>query len=366
VAGGLTVASLWACSVIVGRQATARGNGDVPYGESVALLLAVGLAGPSALMAMVAAFGPLTRRPSRGLLRAVLGLALAGLMALTTVIWLLFMALEVVSVSLTRDRRDAELSLARMQDGVTAIDGVTGVRDPLQVGADLASGYNLHLTADVDPALSRTDRLAVLDRISQVLAEQQTTHRRTLVLARIGDVSLGVSANADQNPYRLSIADDVLASGPARSVLVTWPSQGDDLVDDTSRDVWVVVGAVTGDPAELAEAAMRTAHSRASNARATAVIDPTGDPPAGIYPTWADDESLQEGRRQVSLAPDDSGATTALTATLDTDPAVVGYDVELPRISIAAVDATAAAELTQRLGSHYEPHDLHVSYPGAR
>ena len=246
-------------------------------------LLLVVLVLPAVLVAAAALSRILRWLPGPRVVRGGLTAVLWAGTAVVAAAWLPVAVVASVASGLAgRDARaDAELSA--LPGRVAAVTGVISVGDALLAGTDLASGHNLYVTADLDPALTREERLLALDRISAVLAERQSNDLRMLAEVRSGPVAVGVSGDPGANRYRLSLAEDVVAATGADHAVVTWYEPGDDLVYDDRPGICVVVHSFDRPLDQVAAVAERAVRARASDGSLTVQRHPSGARPPASY-----------------------------------------------------------------------------------
>jgi len=211
---------------------------------------------------LLAVVGPLTGRPTNKLLRGVLTTGLTGLALAVLIPWAGTMFVVLIGASLADMNAGADEALRVVPAEVLALPGVQAVRDARLQPADLATGHNLTLTAEVDPALSNAAAIEVLGGVSTVL----TQHRHdvaALVVMQAGRATIGVSANPSLNDARLAIARQILADSAVGSVTVTLVTPGDDLIVDEGRAMSVVVYPLPEGRDQATHAALAAARAHA-------------------------------------------------------------------------------------------------------
>lgn len=154
----------------------------------------------------------------------------------------------------------------------------------MRTSTALASGHYVFLTAHRGPQLAAAERLAALDRVSDLLAERSTTRLRPLVEARSGAVAVGVSGDKQHRRRRLDLATQVSAATGAELTDVLWRTQGNELIDDDGRGIKVLVRSASLAPETTAAAAEPVVRARVREATIIASQHPPGTPAPPFHP----------------------------------------------------------------------------------
>ena len=283
----------------------------------------------------------------------------------TVVAWLGSMVVVGFPLIFELDDLDANSRLDEVQEGVAAIEGVLSVSDATSRRGDLATGHNLLVLANIDPDLSGAESIAILNQISGQLASPQTGGTGVHAEARIGAISVAVSPDADLNAARFALANEVRAVSGAGSVSVMWADQGDNVIDDLTNDnLQVILESTSGNPASFAQAALPVVAENFQDATLTAIVAPARTMPSNHY-QWPTRDAVLDGRREITVTPENLAATSDLASALDPLKGLIGYRLALTDTYIAVDDLTTAQKIIDRLESEDGQTQLVVSYPGS-